>query len=116
MKLSINNVLVIALLATLISSSGIAFYYNNKISEQNNLFNAKLSSMRSEVTGKLQQGISSLQNNLTTEISLLDTDLRNFKTQSQHEVKTINTLIQVHALIIKNITLQSKQRWSNICR
>ena len=94
MKLEMGHVLIIALAATLISTSGIVFYYNNKSLEQNNLFDAKLSSMNAEIAQKLQESISSLQNNLTTEIALVDTDLRNFKMQSQQEVKTINTLIE----------------------
>src|SRR3989338_4994330 len=49
--------------------------------------------MSAELNDNLQEGISSLQNNLTTEIALVDTNLRNFKMQSQQEVKTINTLI-----------------------
>src|SRR3989338_8834099 len=49
--------------------------------------------MSAELNDNLQEGISSLQNNLTTEIALIDTNLRNFKMQSQQEVKTINTLI-----------------------
>ncbi len=93
MKLTINNVLLISLLAVVLSSSSIIFYYNSKLSEQNYLFDSKLSSMSAELNDNLQEGISSLQNNLTTEIALIDTNLRNFKIQSQQEVKTINNLI-----------------------
>ncbi|MEK6949940.1 MAG: trypsin-like peptidase domain-containing protein [Nanoarchaeota archaeon] len=100
MKLSLNNVLIISIGLMIIVGSSIAFYYNNKLSEQGELFDAKLSSMDKEISENINQlqetlheDISSMKNNLTTEINLVDTSLRNFKNQNQQEINTLSSLI-----------------------
>lgn len=99
-KLNPLKVLIITVILILVTNSTIIFYYTTKLNEQQENFDAKLSSTSREIKDNindlqrnLKDDISSLKNNLTMGIDLVGTNLRNFKTQNQQEINTINSLI-----------------------
>ncbi|MDP3765326.1 MAG: trypsin-like peptidase domain-containing protein [Nanoarchaeota archaeon] len=99
-NLDAKKVLLISILLILAVSLSSIFYYNYKINQQNKEFNAKLLAMDEEAAKninqlgqKLSKDISSLKNNITMEIQLVDTNLKNFKAQNREEIKTLSNLI-----------------------
>jgi|TARA_Y100000310_G_scaffold166586_1_gene166286 S1-C subfamily serine protease len=97
-KLNLNSkkVLVISIVLLLVATLSLIFYYNNKINEQNENFNTKLTELNKQISAdfdQLGEDISSLKDNLTIEIDLIDTNLRNFKTQNEDDINTLNNLI-----------------------
>ena len=98
-KLNLNNkkVLIISIVLLLAVTSSLILYYNNKINEQNKSFNTKLTELNKQISadlGQLGDAISSLKDNLTGEIGIIDTNLRNFKKQNEEEINTLNNLIE----------------------
>jgi|TARA_B100001971_G_scaffold204555_1_gene220847 S1-C subfamily serine protease len=97
-KLNLNSkkVLVISIVLLLVATLSLIFYYNNKINEQNENFNTKLTELNKQISADFEQlgeDISSLKDSLTIEIDLIDTNLRNFKTQNEEDINTLNNLI-----------------------
>ncbi len=97
-KISLNPVkaLLIFIALLLVINGGAILYYNYRLIQQSEQFSAKVSSLSEELDegmGELKAQLSSIEDNLTTEISLVDTNLRNFKAKNQQEIITLNNLI-----------------------
>tara|TARA_Y100000310_G_scaffold337630_1_gene425218 strand:+ start:392 stop:1351 length:960 start_codon:yes stop_codon:yes gene_type:complete len=95
-----KKVLIISIVLLLVATSSLIFYYNNRIDEQNKIFNEKLTELNKDINAdinqlgqNLKENISSLKDTLTIEIGMVDTDLRNFKTQNEGEINTLSNLI-----------------------
>lgn len=100
LDLDAKKVLIISIAFIILVSLSLIFYYNNKIDNQRDEFNSMFLAMNkkfSENMGQLEQklgsDITAVKNNLTTEVQLVDTSLRNFKTQNKEEIKTLANLI-----------------------
>lgn len=97
LKLEPAEALVILSLIFLASTLGLSFYYNHKIAKQNDEFNAKIGLMANEMSGSINQlkkDFFSLKENLTAEINLVNSNLKNFKVQNRDEINTLNLLIE----------------------
>ncbi len=95
-NLNHNKVLAVSVILVVIVASGLIFYYNYRIGQQNKEFNAKLDSLNKQLAesfNQVSEEVLSLEENLTTEIQLLDANLRNFKTQNKEEINTLMELI-----------------------
>lgn len=97
LHLSPTKALVISIALLLIVNVGTIYYYNDKLFQQDEKFNAKISSLGNEINNNirgLKAQLSSIDDNLTTEINLVDTNLRSFKAKNQQEINTLNDLIE----------------------
>ena len=99
-KLNDKKVLIISIVLLIVVAVGLILYYNNKINEMNKDFNSRLLVMNNKIIGdinkldqSLKEDISSLRSNLTLEIDLLDTNLKNFKKSNDEEINTLSSLI-----------------------
>ena len=97
-KSNLNNkkVLIISIVLLLVATSSLILYYNNKINEQSMNFNVKLTELNKQISADLSQlggDMSSLKNNLTGKIDILDANLKNFKSKNEQEINTLAALI-----------------------
>ncbi|MBI2541172.1 trypsin-like peptidase domain-containing protein [Candidatus Woesearchaeota archaeon] len=89
-----NLIIVIAL--ALVLAGSLTYYFSYRINAVKQDYEAKISdlSMRtSENLKVLKSAIAGLGINLSSQIGLVDTDLKNFKSQNQQEIKTLSGLI-----------------------
>ncbi|MCH8004075.1 MAG: trypsin-like peptidase domain-containing protein [Nanoarchaeota archaeon] len=96
LNLNSNKVLIISIVLLLVATGSLIFYYNNKVDELNSkilILNNEMVSNLKELKEVLTNDISSLNDNLTYEIDIVDNDLRNFKTQNKKEINTLSDLI-----------------------
>lgn len=96
LNLDSTKVLIISTVLVLVVSIGLILYYNNIINEQNKAFNEKLLELNKELSkniGQLGDDIDSLKGNLTSEIQMVDSSLRNFKNKNEDEINTLTILI-----------------------
>ena len=91
-KLNDKKVLSISLVILFAVTIILILYYNYKIQELNNNFNAKISAMNKDLKD-LEEGMSSLRDDLILGIEMIDNNLKSFKKQNQEEIETLNTLI-----------------------
>ncbi|MBI2135380.1 trypsin-like peptidase domain-containing protein [Candidatus Woesearchaeota archaeon] len=99
-ELDIKKILIISAVAILVVISGIIFYNNYRIKALNEEFSAKLLVMNKEILGSinsmqqdLDSEISSLRNNLTLKIDVIDTGLASFRKKNEQEIGALNSLI-----------------------
>jgi S1-C subfamily serine protease len=92
MNLDNKKVLIISIVLLLVISLSLVLYYNNKIDDLNTKILVLDNQMVVNVK-ELSSFISSLDDNLSTEIGLVDSNLRNFKTQNKDDINTLNILI-----------------------
>ncbi len=93
-KFSLNHVkvLIVSIILLALVSASLVFYYNNKVDELNTKIST-LDNKLDQVNSNLKRDVSSLGQNLTSEIDLVDSDLRNFKVQNQEKINTLSELI-----------------------
>ena len=91
-NLSHSRVLITSIILLALVSGSLIFYYNSKV-EELNLKVSALDNKLGQVNNDLKNDISSLSQNLTSEIDLVDSDLRRFKAQNQNEINTLSELI-----------------------
>ncbi|MBL7055466.1 trypsin-like peptidase domain-containing protein [Candidatus Woesearchaeota archaeon] len=99
-KIDSNKALVISIVLLLVVVSGIVYYYNNQIKVLNENFDTRLVLLNKDILGNINtlqedvdQTFTSLKNNLSMEIGLVDNNLQNFRKKNDKDIKTINSLI-----------------------
>ena len=99
-NLDSTKVLLISVILLLIISTSIVLYYNNRLENLNKDFNAKLLILNKDIVTNLNQlqqyleeEIFSLQSNLTFEMELIGSSLKNFREKNEQDINTINSLI-----------------------
>lgn len=100
LNLDTNKVLMISVGLILVASVLLIFYYNSRLETLNNAFDTKLLLLNKEIVTNLNQlqqnmeeDISSLRNNLTLKIDLIDIGLSNFRKKNEQEIATLNSLV-----------------------
>ena len=91
-NLDSKKVLVVSIALILVAAIGLILYYNYKADEMNKEMNMKLLILDKNLES-LKDQVSSLNDNLTSEIGIIDTNLRNFKKQNENEISALNSLI-----------------------
>ena len=89
-----NIILIILVVLILIGS--LVYYFNYNISLVRQDYNSKILDLNKQFIDNLQNiqnQISILGSNLSSQIGLIDTSLQNFKKQNQQEIKTLSDLI-----------------------
>lgn len=90
-----RNLMIVVVLALVLTGS-LTYYFSYRIKVIKQDYEAKISdlSMRTaENLEVLKAAMSSLGINLSSQIELVDTDLKNFKNQNRQEIKTLSELI-----------------------
>ncbi len=95
-----KRILVVSAVIALFIIAGIVFYYNYRIKTLNEDFSTKLLLLNKEVLANinsvqqdLDSEISSLRNNLTLKINVIDTGLTSFRKKNEQEIDALNSLI-----------------------
>ena len=88
--------LILVILSVLLLTGGLVYYFNYGIKVVKQDYEAKISDL-SKQTAKNLQSLSTqmgvLGSNLSSQIGIVDVDLKKFKTQNQQEIKTLSNLI-----------------------
>ncbi|MCH7972432.1 MAG: hypothetical protein IH949_00825, partial [Bacteroidetes bacterium] len=100
LNLTDTKVLIISIVLLLAISGGIMYYFDNRIKISNEEFNIKLLLLNKQIVTNLNQlqqnleeSISSLKNNLSLEMELIDTSLKSFRDKNDRDLAAINSLI-----------------------
>ena len=91
-NLSAVKVLASSIILIVVVSGSLIFYYNDKVNELNQEIST-LDNKLGQVNKNMKSDMSSLSQNLTSEIDLVDNNLRNFKAQNEEEINTLSQLI-----------------------
>ncbi|MBI2653179.1 trypsin-like peptidase domain-containing protein [Candidatus Woesearchaeota archaeon] len=87
-----KNILLI-ILAVLILSGGLIYYFNYNLNLVQQDYNAKIVDLKRNIDS-LSNQLTSLGTNLSTQIGLVDTNLQSFKKQNEQEINTLSKLIE----------------------
>ncbi|MBI2657778.1 trypsin-like peptidase domain-containing protein [Candidatus Woesearchaeota archaeon] len=88
--------LVIAVVLVFLLTGSLAFYFNYRISAVKQDYAAKILELNQQTAANLQAlraAMDDLGINLSSQIGLVDVNLKNFKSQNQQEIKTLSGLI-----------------------
>jgi S1-C subfamily serine protease len=89
--------IIVSILALILVSISLIFFYNDKIEKQELQFNSEIKKLNNQLADDfalLKSDISNTRDNLTTEIQLVDTSLNSVKEQNEEDLRTINSLIE----------------------
>ena len=99
-QLDIKKALIISAAIILAVIGSIVFYYNYRLNALNEDFNTKILTMNREILASIndvQQGLdaelSSLRNNLSLKIDVIDSGLTSFRKKNEQEITALNSLI-----------------------
>ena len=94
-KKRIRNIILI-ILSILVLTGGLIYYFNYNLNLIKQDYNAKILDLNKQLTENLQalqNQISVLGSNLSSQIGFIETDIQNFKKQNQQEINTLSQLI-----------------------
>ena len=96
----VKKILIVSAVIALFVVGGIIFYSNYRIKTLNEEFSTKLLLLNKEILASinsvqqdLNSEISSLRNNLTLKIDVIDTGLTSFRKKNEQEIDALNSLI-----------------------
>jgi S1-C subfamily serine protease len=92
----IRNLAIIFAVLVLLSTTGMALYFNYQLKITRQDYETKILDLGQQTAANLQvlkSTIDSLGINLSSQISLVDLNLQNFKVQNQDQIKTLSDLI-----------------------
>ena len=99
-ELDTKRILIVSAVIALFVVGGIIFYSNYRIKTLNEEFSTKLLLLNKEILASinsvqqdLNSEISSLRNNLTLKIDVIDTGLTSFRKKNEQEIDALNSLI-----------------------
>ena len=99
-ELDTKRILIVSAVIALFVVGGIIFYSNYRIKTLNEEFSTKLLLLNKEILANinsvqqdLNSEISSLRNNLTLKIDVIDTGLTSFRKKNEQEIDALNSLI-----------------------
>jgi S1-C subfamily serine protease len=92
----IRNLAIIFAVLVLLSTTGMALYFNYQLKITRQDYETKILDLGQQTAANLQvlkSTMDSLGINLSSQISLVDLNLQNFKVQNQDQIKTLSDLI-----------------------
>jgi S1-C subfamily serine protease len=92
----IRNLAIIFAVLVLLSTAGMALYFNYQLKITRQDYETKILDLGQQTAANLQvlkSTMDSLGINLSSQISLVDLNLQNFKVQNQDQIKTLSDLI-----------------------
>ncbi len=88
--------IILAVLAVIVLSGGMVYYFNYNIGLARQDYNAKILDLNEQLSENLQSlrnQVEVLGSNLSSQIGIVDVNLQNFKKQNQQEINTLSQLI-----------------------
>lgn len=91
-----NQNVILAVVLALVLAGGITFYFSHQIKAVRQDYESKIIDLNQKTSANLEalkNAMEGLGINLSTKIGLVDSNLQNFKSQNQQEIKTLSDLI-----------------------
>ena len=91
-----NQNIILAVVVVLVLSGGITLYFNHQVKVVRQDYESKILDLNQRTSASLaalKDAMEGLGINLSTKIGLVNSNLQNFKSQNQQEIKTLSDLI-----------------------